>query len=624
MTDKTVPDHSAKPKKLTKKDISQTLLAEIAWEVCNQVGGIYTVIRSKTPIMVNKWGNNYCVIGPFIHYYANTEFEEIVDAPDPFCRTAKKMRELGFDAKYGKWLVSGRPSAVLLNPFSVFDRLGSIKYELWDHHHIPIPGEDDLINKVVAFGYLVKVFLAHLSMDELTTKKVLAHFHEWMAGTPIPEIRFEKIPVTTLFTTHATLLGRYLAMNDSQFYEHLPFFDWEKESVHFNIEAAVKIERAASHGSHIFSTVSDVTGKECEHLLGRKPDAILPNGFNIQRFTAMHEFQNLHQMYKEKIHQFVMAHFFPSYTFDLDKTLYFFTSGRFEYRNKGFDLCVEALSRLNWKLQRAGDDVTVVMFFITKQPYQSINPDVLNSVALLEELRHSIHNIKEEIGERLFYAAALTRDHRLPILNDFVDDYWRLRYRRTLQSFKKSTLPSVVTHNMINDAEDPLLNFIRVTNLVNNQHDKVKIIYHPEFITSTNPLFRMEYDQFVRGCHLGVFPSFYEPWGYTPLESLARAVPSITSNLSGFGDYVLNNIKTINRRGIYIVNNKTQNFDQAANQLANQMLHFTRLTRRERIEFRYKAENASVHFDWNNLVNYYDRAYLRAMELPDAPGSSKP
>ena len=601
--------------KLTRKNISDSLLVEVAWEVCNQVGGIYTVIRSKSPTQVNKWGNNYCVLGPYIHHYAVTEFEEIDNPEDPFYMTVKKMKDLGFDARYGKWLVTGRPTTILLNPFSVYDRLDSIKYELWDHHDISMPGEDDLLDKVAAFGYLVKIFFAHLSSGKMTSKKIIGHFHEWMAGTPIPEIRREKINVTTVFTTHATLLGRYLAMNDPGFYEHLPFFNWQQEAVHFNIEASVKIERAAAHGSHIFTTVSDITGKECEYLLGRKTDHILPNGINIRRFTALHEFQVLHQTYKTKIHQFVMSHFFPSYTFDLDNTIYFFTSGRFEYRNKGFDLTIEALSRLNWKLQQADDNITIVMFFITKQPYHHINPDVLNSVALLEELRNSIYNIKEQISDRLFYAATLSKDHRLPPLNDFVDDYWRLRYRRTLQSFKKSSLPPIVTHHMVNDTEDPILNFLRSTNLINHPHDKVKVVYHPDFITSTNPLFRMEYDQFVRGCHLGIFPSLYEPWGYTPLESLARAVPAITSNLSGFGDYCLNHLKVANRKAIFIVNNKTQSFDKAANQLANQMLHFARLKRRERIELRYKAEHNSVHFDWNNLINYYDQAYMHALSL---------
>ena len=603
------PEFTPARKRILKKNIANSLLVEVAWEVCNQVGGIYTVIRSKAPTQTVKWGDNYCVIGPNVHPQIATEFEESKNYDGPFGTAVKKMRDEGFDVKFGKWLVSGRPDTVLLNPFSVYDKLGAIKYEIWDHHKISLPPDDHLINQVVAFGYMVRVFFSHLAASDVTQKKIIGHFHEWMAGIPIPELRYYNIPVSIVFTTHATLLGRYLAMNDPDFYNHLPFFDWLKEATYFNIEPSVRIERAAAHGAHVFTTVSQVTADECKYLLGREPDQILPNGINIQRFTALHEFQNLHKEFKEKIHQFVISHFFPSYTFDLDKTVYFFTSGRYEYRNKGFDLTIEALARLNWKLQRAGDEVTIVMFFITRAPYHSINPNVLESKAKLEELKQTIEAIKEEIAEKLFYHAPVNPDHRLPMLNDFVDDYWKLRYRRTLQSFRSPDLPSIVTHNLVNDSEDPILAFLRTANLINNQYDKVKIVYHPDFITPTNPLWGMEYDQFVRGCHLGIFPSLYEPWGYTPLECLARAVPAVTSNLSGFGDYVVNNLSNVNRRSIFVVNNKTQNFDQAANQLANQLLHYTRLSRRERIDWRYKAENVSVHFDWDNLVSYYDEAY---------------
>jgi glycogen synthase len=608
-------EQSTSRKRILKKNISNSLLVEVAWEVCNQVGGIYTVIRSKAPTQEVKWGDNYCVVGPNIHPHIATEFEETKDYSDPFGQAVKKMREEGFDVKYGKWQVSGRPNTVILNPYSVFDRLGPIKYEIWEHHDISLPPDDHLMNQVIAFGYLVRIFFTHLARGGITRKKIIGHFHEWMAGIPIPELRFHNVPVSIVFTTHATLLGRYLAMNDPQFYSHLPFFDWAKEAKYFNIEASVRIERAAAHGAHVFSTVSEVTAEECKYLIGRVPEVILPNGINIHRFTALHEFQNLHKEFKEKIHQFVIAHFFPSYSFDLDKTIFFFTSGRYEYRNKGFDLTIEALARLNWKLQRSGDDITIIMFFITKAPYHTINPNVLESKGKLEELRQTIEAIKEEIAEKLFYHAPVNPDSRLPNLNDFVDDYWKLRYRRTLQSFRISDLPPIVTHNLVNDADDPILGFLRTANLINNQHDKVKIVYHPDFITATNPLWGMEYDQFVRGCHLGIFPSLYEPWGYTPLECLARAVPTVTSNLSGFGDYVLNNIHNINRKAIFVVNNRTQNFDQAANQLANQLLHFTRLTRRERIDWRYKAENVSVQFDWDNLINYYDEAYYLAYEV---------
>ena len=443
---------------------------------------------------------------------------------------------------------------------------------------------------------------------------MVAHFHEWMAATAIPEIRRENLDVRLVFTTHATMLGRYLAMNDPWFYEHLPFFDWKKEAKYFNIEPTIAIERAAAHGCHVFTTVSEVTALECKYLLGREPDQVLPNGLNIERFSVMHEVHLLHQKYKEKIQEFIMGHFFQSYSFDLDKTLFFFTSGRYEYSNKGFDLTLEALARLNHRLKEEKSDVTIVMFFITKAPYSSINPEVLQSRAVMEEIRHTCEAIEKQIGERLFRQAAISDDNRLPDVKSLVDEYWKLRYRRTLQSWRTSKLPSVVTHNLYDDHKDDILNFVRNAGLINKKEDKVKVVYHPDFINPSNPLFPMEYGQFVRGCHLGIFPSNYEPWGYTPLECIARGVPAITSDLSGFGDYVLKKIKQPQERGTYVVRRSDCDFNSSADQLTEFMAEFISKNRRHRLSFRNEVENSSEHFDWKNLRKYYDKAYREVLK----------
>lgn len=596
------------------KKSSNTLLIEIAWEACNQVGGIYTVIRSKANAMIDKYGDNYCLLGPYFPEMASGEFEEIKDGKGPYAEAVHKLREFGFEAYYGTWLVQGRPNIVLINPFSIYHNLGEIKYLLWEHHNISTPGDDELMNQTLAFGYLTKIFLQEVISAKKESQQVLAHIHEWMAGTSIPEIRRENLDVGLIFTTHATLLGRYLAMNDPWFYDHLPFLDWKKEAKYFNVESTIELERAAAHGCHVFSTVSDVTAQECIQLLGRKPDIVVPNGLNIERFSVMHEVQMQHQTYKEQIHEFVMGHFFESYSFDLDKTLYFFTSGRYEYRNKGFDITMEALARLNHMMHQNGIDMNVVMFFITKRPYSSINPEVLQGKAVMEELRQTCEHITKQIGSQLFYNAAKSDQHTIPNLNEFIDDYWKLRYRRTLQSWKRDTLPPVITHNIYDDHEDELLNFIRTSGLVNNQHDKVKIVYHPDFINVTNPLFGMEYGQFVRGCHLGVFPSYYEPWGYTPLECIARGVPAVTSDLSGFGDYVLKTMKDPEEKGIYVINRTTQDYDAAAQQLAETLLNIVQISRKERIVQRNRVERTSEKFDWSSLRSYYDKAHSMAIK----------
>lgn len=602
-------------RRITKRQVNQALLLEAAWEVVNQVGGIYTVVRSKTPDTIKKWGDNYVLLGPYMPQQAASEFEPIENLQGPVGQAVQTMRENGIGVHYGVWLVSGRPKVILFDLGTVMHRLGEIKYLLWEDHGISSSGDDQLVNDVIAFGELVKVFVSTLEHQKGFDKRLILHIHEWMAASGIPALRKENTSAKIVFTTHATMLGRYLAMNDPNFYDHLSFVDWEKEAKHFNIETAVGLERAAAHGCHVFSTVSEVTAKECRQLLGRDPEVILPNGINNERFEALHEFQNLHLEYKNRIHQFTMSHFFSSYNFDLDKTLYFFTSGRYEYRNKGYDLTLEALARLNHRLKTENSDITIVMFFITKRPFSTINPQILQTRAVLEEFKYTVENITRQVGDRLLFEALEQDSPKLPDLSKFVDDYWRLRYRRTLQSWKSDNLPPVVTHNLHDDASDEILNFLRTSNLVNNEDDRVKIVYHPDFINYTNPLFSMEYSQFVRGCHMGVFPSYYEPWGYTPLECLARGVPAITSDLAGFGDYSQQNVKDPHLSGIHVVKRNERSFDDAAGQLANKLHSFIRLSRRERIEMRNKVEASAQLFDWSNLTRYYDHAYDMCMKL---------
>ncbi len=594
---------------------TKPLLFEVAWEVCQQVGGIYTVIRSKVPSVVNHWGHRYCLVGPYNPQVSPTEFEEA--QPTGFFKDVlKAMHDLGIETRYGHWLITGRPRVVLLNPRSAFARLPQIKYLFWEHHGISFNSNDDLVDQVVAFGWAVEQFFRAIAQAQTVRRPLIAHFHEWMGGAAIPEMRHSGMPVSVVFTTHATLLGRYLAMNDPWFYDHVPFVEWEADARRFNIEPQVRIERAAAHGAHVFSTVSDITAYECEHLLGRKPDILLPNGLNIERFAALHEFQNLHRIYKDKINEFVMAHFFPSYSFDLDRTVYLFTSGRYEYRNKGFDLTIEALARLNWRMKQAGTNRTVVCFLITRQPIRAINAEALRRRAMMQEMRKDCEAIVSQVGERLFVATATGKSRDLDSL---VDDYWRLRLRRLMYAWRSQSMPTVVTHDLVDDQNDEILKQIRACSLFNLPTDPVKVVYHPDFVTTNDPLFGMDYDQFVRGCHLGIFPSSYEPWGYAPLECAALGLPSVTSNLAGFGTYLDMHLPEHDRNGLHVVNRRYASFDVAANQLTNWIFDFLQLDRRERIAQRNRVQNISEHFDWNNLGRNYTQAYQQALQYAAKP-----
>jgi glycogen(starch) synthase len=587
------------------------ILLEVAWEVCNQVGGIYTVIRSKAPAMMKNHGRRYCMIGPFVSKGILAELEYIEQGDDIFSQAADRLRKRGYDVHDAIWLVTGKPRVILLNPNVIEERvLNVVKYLLWKNHNISTPGDIQLVNQVVAFGYLTRLFI-----DEVAAlageQKLVAHFHEWMAGLPIPDLKRDGARVKTVFTTHATQLGRHLAINSPLFYAHLPFFKREEEAKKFGVQTEEAIEYACAQNCDLFSTVSDVTARECKHLLKRQPEAVLPNGLNIQRFEALHEFQNLHSTHKAAINQFVISHFFHAYSFDLDKTIYFFTSGRYEFKNKGFDLTLEALAHLNEQMKKEKMDATVVMFFVTKRDFYSIKPEALHNRAMMEEIRQVCDAIQTQVGVRLFNESTQQKDNKLPELNQYVDEYWKLRYRRTIQSWKSTRNPLMVTHTLVEEERDEILQFMKRRNLTNKAEDRVKIVYHPDFITSTNPLFGMDYNEFVRGCNLGVFPSYYEPWGYTPLECMASGIPSITSDLSGFGDYLLKHFPDHNKHGMFVVERGKRTFDWSARQLSGFLYQFLTQSRRERIMQRNNAENYSASFDWDNLVKYYEDAYAR-------------
>lgn len=589
-------------------------LIEIAWEVCNQVGGIYTVIRSKVPSVMERWTSRYCLVGPFLHKHVLAELELMDDVQDIFGQAAAIMRKKGYDVHYAEWLVTGKPRVVLINPNVIEENvLEAYKQALWKDYRIGTNQRSTLIDQVIAFGCLTAMFLREVAELAGEDQQLIGHFHEWMASLPILDIKRNAIPIKTIFTTHATQLGRHLAINSPFFYAHLPFFKWQEEAKKFGVETEAAIEYFSAQACDYFTTVSEVTARECKHLLKRKPDAVLPNGINLHRYETDHELQNLHTQCKEDIHRFVMAHFFQSYTFDLDKTIYFFTSGRFEFKNKGFDLTLEALAHLNEQLKQEKADVTVVMFFVTKRDFHSLLPEVLHSKAMMEEIRQTCDAIVDQVGRHLFYESTVREDHRLPDLNQYVGEYWKLRYRRTIQSWKTDKLPPVVTHQLVEENTDEILLFLRTRGLRNERDDKVKIVYHPDFISFTNPLFGMEYLQFVRGCNLGIFPSYYEPWGYTPLECMAAGIPSVTSDLSGFGDYLLRNMPDHENYGMYVVERGKRTFDWSARQLASFLSKFLGQTPRQRNLQRTHVEGYAAAFNWTNLLMHYQAIYERAL-----------
>uniref|UniRef100_A0A671V4Q7 Glycogen [starch] synthase n=1 Tax=Sparus aurata TaxID=8175 RepID=A0A671V4Q7_SPAAU len=585
--------------------VEDLLLFEVAWEVTNKVGGIYTVIQTKAKITVDEWGENYYMMGPYFENNFKTQVEGC-EPPNPAIRKAMDaLIHNGCQVHFGRWLIEGSPYVILFDIGSAAWNLDRWKGDLWETCNIGLPYHDREANDSLILGSLIAWFFKELT-DNLGDKpNVIGHFHEWQAGPGLILSRSRKIPMATVFTTHATLLGRYLCAGNADFYNNLDKFNIDKEAGERQIYHRYCLERAAVHCAHVFTTVSQITAVEANHMLHRKADVVTPNGLNVKKFSAMHEFQNLHSTSKARIQEFVRGHFYGHLDFNLEKTLFFFIAGRYEFSNKGADIFLESLSRLNYLLRVHRSDVTVVVFFIMPAQTNNFNVESLKGQAVRKQLWDTAHTVKEKFGKKLYDALL---KGQIPDMNSILDRDDFTIMKRAIYATQRHSLPPVTTHNMLDDSKDPILSNVRRIGLFNSRNDRIKIIFHPEFLSSTSPLLPMDYEDFVRGCNLGVFPSYYEPWGYTPGECTVMGIPSVTTNLSGFGCFMEEHVSDPAAYGIYIVDRRFRSAEESCNQLTQFMFSFCQQSRRQRIIQRNRTERLSDLLDWRYLGRFYIHA----------------
>ncbi|KAG9345649.1 hypothetical protein JZ751_008793, partial [Albula glossodonta] len=513
--------------------VENLLLFEVAWEVTNK----------------DEWGENFFMVGPYYEHNFKMQVEECETSNPAIKKAIDTLGNHGFQVRFGRWLIEGSPYVILFDIGSAAWNLDRWKGEFWDTCGIGLPYNDREANDALILGSLVAWFFKELTDQLQDTPHVIAHFHEWQAGPGLILCRSRKIPMATIFTTHATLLGRYLCAANVDFYNNLDKFNIDKEAGERQIYHRYCLERASVHCSHVFTTVSEITAIEADHMLHRRPDVVTPNGLNVKKFSAVHEFQNLHSTNKVKIQEFVRGHFYGHLDFNLEKTLFFFIAGRYEFSNKGADIFLESLSRLNYLLR-----------------------------AVRKQLWDTAHSVKEKFGKRL-YDALLKGE--IPDMNKILDKDDFTIMKRAIYS--------------------------------------TQIVFHPEFLSSTSPLLPMDYEEFVRGCHLGVFPSYYEPWGYTPAECTVMGIPSVTTNLSGFGCFMEEHVSDPTAYGIYIVDRRFRSADESCNQLTQFMFGFCQQSRRQRIIQRNRTERLSDLLDWRYLGRFYMHARHLALSraFPD-------
>jgi len=582
---------------------------EVAWEVGNKVGGIWTVLTSKAEQMVKQYPKNYFLLGPYFAEKLKGEFEEEPPEKDLKSIFMALEKEQGLRCHLGKWLIKGEPKTILIDFKDFWLKANQIKTDLWNNYQIDsLTAGNDFTEPVVwatACGQLIE------KMAELFPgQKIVAHFHEWLSGAGLLYLKKTQPQVATVFTTHATTLGRTLAYNNIDFYVFLNNIKPEEEIERFNIKAKHQLEKAAVHQSVVFTTVSAITAWEAECFLGRKADLLLPNGLSESQFPSFEELTIQHRAYRNRLRNFLLFYFFPYYGFDLEQTLFFFTACRYEFRAKGLDIFIKALSLLNEKMRQSNAKKTIVAFFLVPSEVRGVKIDILESREFLEDIKNSLEEISDETQEKVLYA--LAEDKEISEKTLFNKDFLFNIEKKFLKLKRKGT-PPLSTHDLINP-QDAILAMLNDSGLDNKIDDKVKVIFYPIYLSGHDGLTNLTYEEFLKGSHLGVFPSFYEPWGYTTLETAGYGVSALTSDLTGFGRACQKYIENKKYPGIFLLKRTGQKDEEITKSLADILFAFVQYQRKERVENKIQAKNLSVLFGWKQLIKNYFKAHCLALK----------
>lgn len=584
------------------------ILFEVSWEVCNKVGGIYTVVKSKAAKMVESYSENYFMIGPYFASKAMGEFQEELPA-EPCKRAFEELKNQGVICHYGKWLTEGTPPAILIDFVNYKHKINDIKKDLWDWYRIDSLRAPSDYDEPVAWAYTVGMLIEKLA-SSLKDKKIAAHFHEWLSGTGLLYLKKKNVKIATAFTTHATVLGRTLANSHIDLYNTWNRINPDEEVYKYGIEAKHLVEKNSAAFADAFTTVSEITGMEASYFLKKKPDVLLPNGLDIRKFPTFEEVMIKHRLQRDRIREFMLYYFFPYYTFDPKETLIYFLAGRYEFHDKGIDIYIKALGKLNERLKQAKSKKTIMAFIWVPANFRNIRPELLENKTLFQDIKDALEETLEDVEKNIIYT--FVSDKKISKEALFDDDFlteMKIRVGR----FVKKGKPPVITHDLY-DENDTILNAIKAANLKNDQGDPVKIIYYPIYLSGADGLLNLNYYEAMQGSHLGIFPSYYEPWGYTPLEAGALGVASVTTDLAGFGRFFCSECAQSDSPGIYVLSRMSKADDDVVNQLTNLMLRYAGFNKEERISNMLEARRVAALADWKNFISNYIKAHNLAVE----------
>lgn len=534
---------------------SNVFLFEVSWEVCNKVGGIYTVINSKVVTAIRHFGENYYLLGPDLK--TNAEFEETDEECWNRIREGAAIKEI--PCRFGRWKIPGEPKVILVNFGKKFNK-DQLLYELWEDYGVEsISGGWDYVEPVM-FSYTCGAVIE--TIYNLIVKpdagSAVAQFHEWMCGAGLLCVKKRVPEIGTVFTTHATILGRSLAGSGIDIYSKMDHISPRKEAASHNIMAKYSMEVASAREAHCFTAVSQITDMEAKNFLGRTSDVILTNGLDMENIPNYSVNREVPLRYRERLMEFASKFLRKRFT---AKTRLMVISGRYEFHNKGIDVFLQALGRMEKEMPMQ-DGLDILVFICVLGEHMAINPSALQEGA------------------------------------------------------QDGGVPLITTHRLQNEMGDPILTTCNGLGLKNFPENRIHVIFVPAFLNGHDGLINMDYYEILAACDLGVFPSYYEPWGYTPLESAAYSVPTITTDQAGFGLWVRNTMGE--NRGIILLERKGVPFPTITENLKNILTDFASWPEEEMASRRREARRAALQASWSNFYDKYLQAYDHSLSAAKA------
>jgi phosphorylase/glycogen(starch) synthase len=528
---------------------------EVSWEVCNKVGGIHTVLSTKS-ISLSKNCGKLILIGPDV-WRDNEEHPEFEEDNSLFSDWKRKLDSENLRVRVGRWKIPGNPVALLVDFSNYISQKDQIFYEFWEKYKLDsLSGQWDYIEPAL-FGYASgKVIESFVRFYSSIHDKIIAHFHEWMTGTGILYLKNEMPQIATAFTTHATVIGRCVAGNRIPLYKNLEKLNADLLSVEFNIVSKQSLEKISAQNADVFTTVSEITAQECLQFLKKSVDKVTPNGFEDNFVPAEEEYKNKRAHARKMF--ISVAEALTDYKFNQDPII-LATSGRYEFYNKGYDLFIDSLGQIN---KNKNIKKEVLAYILVPANHYGPIKNLYNKINKIEGDQH-IHN-------------------------------------------------KHLTHNLHDPEYDPIIKRIEENELFNSPDDKVKVVFVPSYLNGDDGIFNTKYYDLLPGLDLTAFVSYYEPWGYTPLESTAFGIPTITTSLAGFGKWMKNYSET--EKCVKVIERTDENSDFVITEIVNYVENFSRLTDDDIEALRKCAKNAASKALWKNLIFEYLEAYNIAFQ----------